>query len=76
MSLEQKILEINSLGYTINNLFQLSPDTWQANLRYVDEVWEFGRGENPLAALTSALEIANKTHPIQTKKATALLEDF
>lgn len=64
MILEEAIDYVNSAGLVVNNLFQLRDGTWQANLRgFVENskgeyFFEFGKGSNPVRALTNALDKA------------------
>lgn len=60
MTLEDLIAEINSTGFLVNNLFQLAPDLWRANLRIDSDPDNrytcFGDGPTPADALALALD--------------------
>lgn len=68
MTLEELISEVNRRGLRVNNLFQVNKITWQANITDGERFWEFGKGDTPNAALTSALHKADHTEPVMGKK--------
>ena len=70
--IEETIAKIQSLGFKINNLFQLDEGGWQSNLRRVDgDTHEWGRGKTPQAALEAALETAKRSRGAPGGKKTA-----
>lgn len=62
--LESVIAEVHEHGLLVNNLFELSPGKWQANVRSDSELagWEFGHGATASEALSAALVNALRDH--------------
>lgn len=61
MTLDELLPELPGLGLRLNNLFQLTTGTWQANVCDAGEAgagYEFGRADTPVEALLNALKAA------------------
>lgn len=66
MSVENKLLQINSAGFFVHNLYQKSPTEWRANLRTFSAgvFYSYGDGATMEAALHQAwLNIAHGGSP-------------
>jgi hypothetical protein len=58
VTLENLLIEIAERGWFVNNLFQISDGSWQANLRTLDDRFtDFGRGDTPAEALSLAIDL-------------------
>ena len=59
MSLDETLIEIEELGWLVNNLCQLDSGEWRVNLRQQEDsgAWfvDFGTGSTPEAALRSCM---------------------
>ena len=76
MQIEPILSEIEDAGLRVCNLFQLEDGVWQANLYDDEQAWNFGRGNTPSEALTSALKNAQTTSGTRlTPRVTELLLD-
>ncbi len=62
-SLDLVLSEIAARGWLVNNLFQLSPDLWQANLRSPTHSTVFARATCPALALSLALDLLESAEP-------------
>jgi len=56
MSLSDLILEANSRGWLLNNLFQRHDTSWQCNLRTATHHTAFGQGSTADLALSRAMD--------------------
>src|SRR5215475_13528561 len=52
------ILLAKEEGFRLNNLCELEPNWWRANLNKGATLWEFGEGSTPSAALVEAIKAA------------------
>ena len=63
-TLETVLAEILDRGWLVNNLFQLSDGSWQANLRTNLLATEFAYGATPLEALALCIDKLERTVPL------------
>ena len=63
-TLETVLAEILERGWLVNNLFQLSDGSWQANLRTNLLATEFANGATPLEALALCIDKLECTVPL------------
>ena len=66
MTFEEKTAEINVLGWTVNNCFQVNNHTrWRVNIRHDgrDAFSAFGDGDSPIDALIRATKTVDMDVP-------------
>lgn len=63
-SIETTLLELAASGWTVNNLFQLSPDLWQCNLRSPSLITDYAIADTPSLALSLAIDKIESAQPI------------
>ncbi len=71
MTIESAIDEIHEAGLHVNNLFELEPDHWRANLTDGESYFSFANSPTPELALSSALAERGLGEPLYHATLTA-----
>lgn len=74
MTIEDLLAEIAERNWLLNNLFQLSDGSWQANLRSDTHYTDWGRGSTPQEALSRAINNLSITYKFEDRPVISTIE--